>query len=867
MSAPEGAPTHLTGSETFLFSDVERWIRVRRGARQEGGKHEVGHHPLLDEAIAAHGGTRLAVHSELDGTIAAFDHAVEAVEAAVAAQLGLRAAARQDGAPMRVRMALHTGEGTSGGDGRYRIGQTLDRGAAICAVGHGGQLLLSAATAARCSDHLPREVTMRDAGWHRLRDLGKPEHVFELEHPNLLSSFPPLQTLDTYRHNLPVQLTPLVGRWREIVAVCGALASDRLLTLTGAAGVGKTRLALAVAAGVLDDFPGGVWWVDLAPLADPDAVIRSALSALGARQLPGAATPRQLAVALGDEPALVVLDNCEHLAEACAGLVAELMTEAPTASVLTTSREPLGVSGEVIWRVPSMQCPGGEDLTDPAELSQSEATVLFVDHAHRARPDFEVTGDNAPAIARTCRRLDGIPLAIELAAARCRQLSPERIADELDDRFRLLTGGARTLVARHQTLLASLDWSHDRLDEAERLTFRRLGVFAGSFAVEPAEAIVAALGGIEPDEVFDQLSHLVDKNLVTSEPTAAGDVRYRLLETMRAYALDHARAAGELTAARDAHATWWADWLEPRGDMPTDDVLVELEENHPNLKAALTWGVERPELGLRILRGVARGWQELGRSEDAITAAERLLTDENAARFPREWLEAASRSYFLYFDTRGPDDSIGLFERVVAVARGVGDEFHAARARWMFIGEEEQLTLVEMARSPRRPLRRGMDVAHAGRELGQRSTAGPPSHAGSGGERRSQQWRAVVPRLRAVRAGGSGGIDGRSRKRHRAQPGGPAWLVLAVLVRRRPDRQLRGAAGSGRGRPSAGRRGLRTLGAHDSRRGRLGPQAAAPPGVARREPVHPHVPRFPAPTRDTLHLLAGEPRSDRRRFP
>ena len=233
---------------------------------------------------------------------------------------------------------------------------------------------------------------MRDAGWHRLRDLGKPEHVFELEHPNLLSSFPPLQTLDTYRHNLPVQLTPLVGRWREIVAVCGALASDRLLTLTGAAGVGKTRLALAVAAGVLDDFPGGVWWVDLAPLADPDAVIRSALSALGARQLPGASSSRQLAAALGDEPALVVLDNCEHLAEACAGLVAELMTEAPTASVLTTSREPLGVSGEVIWRVPSMQCPArrGPQPTLRSCLSQkppscSWTTRIELDRTSRSR--------------------------------------------------------------------------------------------------------------------------------------------------------------------------------------------------------------------------------------------------------------------------------------------------------------------------------------------------------------------------------------------------------------------------------------------------------------------------------------------------
>ena len=240
MSAPERAPTHLTGSETFLFSDVERWIRVRRGARQEGGKHEVGHQPLLDEAIAAHGGTRLVVHSELDGMIAAFDSCrgrggcggCLPARLAGSGAPGRRPAACADGAPH--------GRGHVRCDGRYRLGQTLDRGAAICAVGHGGQLLLSAATAARCSDHLPREVTMRDAGWHRLRDLGKPEHVFELDHPRLLSSFPPLQTLDTYRHNLPVQLTPLVGRWREIVAVCGALASDRLLTLTGAAGVGKT---------------------------------------------------------------------------------------------------------------------------------------------------------------------------------------------------------------------------------------------------------------------------------------------------------------------------------------------------------------------------------------------------------------------------------------------------------------------------------------------------------------------------------------------------------------------------------------------------------------------------------------------------
>ena len=329
MSAPERAPTHLTGVGDVPLQRC-RTVDTSTPRGAPGRRQARGRPPA-----AARRGDRRSRRNPARRALRAgrHDRGVRSMPSRrwkrrLPPSSPCRQRQRQDGAPLRVRMALHTGEGTSG-DGRYRLGQTLDRGAAICAVGHGGQLLLSAATAARCSDHLPREVTMRDAGWHRLRDLGKPEHVFELDHPRLLSSFPPLQTLDTYRHNLPVQLTPLVGRWREIVAVCGALASDRLLTLTGAAGVGKTRLALAVAAGVLDDFPGGVWWVDLAPLADPDAVIRSALSALGARQLPGAVRARQLAAELGDEPALVVLDNCEHLAEACAGLVAELMTEAP----------------------------------------------------------------------------------------------------------------------------------------------------------------------------------------------------------------------------------------------------------------------------------------------------------------------------------------------------------------------------------------------------------------------------------------------------------------------------------------------------------------------------------------------------------
>ena len=333
-------------------------------------------------------------------------------------------------------------------------------------------------------------------------------------HPDLPSAFPPLRSLDAFHHNLPIQLTPLIGRGSEIIEVREMLAGERLLTLTGSAGVGKTRLALAVAAEALDSQPGGVWWVELAPLADPNAVGRAALAALGAREVPGAPVVHQLAVELGDQPSLLVLDNCEHLVAACADLVTALLLANPSTSVLTTSREPLGVPGEITWRVPSMRCPSPEGGLDVPTLSQYDAVVLFVERAHRARPSFAVSDANAPAIAQICHRLDGIPLALELAAARCRQLSAERIASELDDRFRLLTGGARTVMARQQTLAASVDWSHERLDDAEQRTFRRLGVFAGRFPLEAAEAVVAAGGDLDPAEVFDLVSRLVDKSLV-----------------------------------------------------------------------------------------------------------------------------------------------------------------------------------------------------------------------------------------------------------------------------------------------------------------------------------------------------------------
>ena len=541
-------------------------------------------------------------------------------------------------------------------EGGY-VGLSLNRCARIRAIGHGGQVLLSAATSALVIDRLPSGATLLDLGVHRLKDLGRPEHVWELVHPDLPSEFASLRSLNAFRHNLPVQLTPLIGRGRDIGEVTDLIAGERLVTLLGSAGVGKSRLALAIAAEVLDSHPGGVWFVELAPLADPQAIAGAALAALGVHEAAGAQLTRQLAVELGTSPCLVVFDNCEHLVEGCAELIAGLLAANPSVSVIATSREPLGVPGEITWRVPSLATPPPERTLDVPSLSQYDAVRLFVDRARRARPSFVITDTNAPAVAQVCHRLDGIPLAIELAAARCRQMTADRIAAELDDRFRLLTGGARTVMARQQTLAASVDWSHDLLDDVERIVFRRLGVFAGPFPLEAADAVVADLDDVESVAVFDLVSRLVDKSLVVVEDSPDGQPRYRLLETLRVYALDQARTAGELVPLRQAHARWWAEWLDQLGaDDPTDDAVDQISAYYDNLKSALDWSVDEPELGLRLLASLARPMLCEGRTGGALAVADRLLLahEPDVADRPA-WLRAATRAPALYY----PADRIG----------------------------------------------------------------------------------------------------------------------------------------------------------------------------------------------------------------
>jgi predicted ATPase/DNA-binding CsgD family transcriptional regulator len=668
-----------TGTVTFLLTDVESSTQPWEPAPTRIATAIARHHELLAEAIERHGGARPVEQEEGHSVVAAFGRVSDAVAAAIAAQIALVAEPWPQGAEVSVRMAVHTGEVQLRGEYNYG-GQTLDCCARLCEIGHGGQVLVSAAAAAVVANRLPDGVTLQGLGVHRLRDLGRPEPVWQLLHPDLRATFGPLRSLYAYRHNLPIPMTSLVGRVGEIAELSDLLSEERLVTLVGSAGVGKTRLALAVSADLLERYRGGVWWVELAALSDQDAVGRAALSALGAQQHAGWPLAAQLTFELGDGPSLIVLDNCEHLIAPCAGFVADLLSATAALCVLATSREPLGAPGEVVWRVPSLRCPKPEQTVLAPALSQYDAVKLFVDRAHRARRSFKVDDHNAPAIAQICRRLDGIPLAIELAAARCRHTTVERIAADLDDRFRYLTGGARTVMARQQTLAASVDWSYERLEERERIAFRRLAVFVGPFPLDAAEMVVASPGDVDRDEVFDLTTRLVDKSLVVAEGGVGSQPIYRMLETLQAYATVRAHEAGELTGLREAHATWWSDWLEPRWSLPTYETLAAAEQFHGDLVAALEWSSGDPRRGLTLVARLGRVWTENGRGGDSMVAVDRLLVDDNAQRHGSLWLTAATHICVPVWMARGDVASKVLRERIEKVAREVGDDYYVALA-------------------------------------------------------------------------------------------------------------------------------------------------------------------------------------------
>ena len=540
---------------TFLFTDIEgSTLLLRRVGEDAYGQILAGHHALIRSALASYEGRELNTLG--DGFFAAFTSPRGCAAAVLAMQREIETRDWPGGERVRVRMGVHTGEAAQSADTGV-LGLDVHRAARIAAVAHGGQILLSETAAALMRDSLPAGAALTDLGLHRLKDLGRPEHLFQLNGPGVQGAFPALNSLGSPRlqNNLPVQPARFVGRQRELAEVRALVESSRLVTLTGAGGSGKTRLSLQAAAELLDGSGDGVWLTELATVRDEDAVPAAIASALGVAPQPARPAIESLVDALAPQNVLIVLDNCEHLISACAKAADLILRRCPRVHLLATSREPLGIGGEAIYRVPSLSLPGPDDAD--ATAADSDAVALFLDRAREQGVSLPLDADTAPLIASICARLDGMPLAIELAAARLRSLSLTELRDRLDQRFRLLTGGSRAALERQQTLHATVDWSYSLLGPAEREVLKRLSVFAESFDLRAAEA-VCGFGDIDTLLVAELLGSLVDKSLVLAEQTA-GSVRYRLLETIRQFAADRLLSDGTEQAAQAgaAHTAYY----------------------------------------------------------------------------------------------------------------------------------------------------------------------------------------------------------------------------------------------------------------------------------------------------------------------
>ncbi len=586
---------------TFLFTDLENstplWENHPALMQELAGRHDT----LLREAIERHRGR--VVKTTGDGFHAVFDSVGSALAAALAGQLAISGESWPEATgSLRVRMGLHTGESRER-DGDF-YGTDVNRAARIMGVGHGGQILISEATAALARRALPEQIALAPLGKHRLRGLSTPEEIFQLTHPDLPADFPPLKSLSVYRHNLPVQLSSFVGRKKELADIRRLLQNTHLLTLLGPGGTGKTRLMLEAAEELIGDFRHGVWLVELASLTDPDRIAERVAAALTLQEQPGRLNLETVVDFLRHKELLLLLDNVEHLVREAAGLVEQLLTSCPRLKILVTGREALFIGGETTLQIPSLSLPAANHQVKPEVMQLSEGVQLFLARARDVHPAYELTPANAAAVAEIVRRLDGIPLALELAAARLRLLTAEQIAVRLNDRFRLLTGGRRTALPRQQTLQALIDWSWNLLDEPEQLLLMRLSVFSGGWSLEAAQQ-VAADEHLDEYAVFDQLEQLVNKSLVTVSYPPAGEARYGMLESIRQYGRDRLFASGAGEALRDRHAAYFAAFAEEVGPHLitstmlswTERVTVELD----NLRAALAWSVDdRPDVALRI---------------------------------------------------------------------------------------------------------------------------------------------------------------------------------------------------------------------------------------------------------------------------
>jgi predicted ATPase/class 3 adenylate cyclase/Tfp pilus assembly protein PilF len=648
------APGLPTGTVTFMFTDIEGSTKLWEQHPQQMRDALARHDALLRQAIESNGGHVFKTVG--DAFCAAFPTAIDALSAALDAHRALQAEAWGETGPLKIRVGLHTGMAQER-DGDY-FGPALNRVARLQAAGHGGQTLLSTATQELVRDYLPPGVELENLGEHRLKDLIRPEHIFQLVTQGLASEFPPLKTLDTQPNNLPRLTTPLVGRAKEVEAVLAMLHRPNvaLVTLTGPGGTGKTRLALQAGAEALDDFPDGVWFVELAALTEPNLVASTIAQALHVTEAPGKPLVDTLKEYLKEKWLLLILDNFEQLMEA-SGVVTAIVKAAPHVKVLTTSRVKLNIYGEHEYAVPPLSLPDVRQghLPPIERLTQYEAVRLFIERAQASRADFEVTNENAPAVAEICVRLDGLPLAIELAAARIKMLPPQALLTRLSSRLKLLTGGSRDLPARQQTLRGAIEWSYDLLNEGEKQLFRRMAVFQGGRTLEGLEAVcnseaLQVYGQLEI-EVFDGAQSLLDKSLLGQREGSNDEPRFWMLETIHEYAREKLEESGEAAALQREHALYFmlmAEEAEPHlTGAQQQEWLERLEDEHDNIRAALRWAIEseepeKVEMGLRIAGAIWRFWLVRGYISEGREELSGLLerAEAEVTRIAVEGLEA-----------------------------------------------------------------------------------------------------------------------------------------------------------------------------------------------------------------------------------
>jgi predicted ATPase/class 3 adenylate cyclase len=603
---PSSAPT---GTVTFLFSDIEG-STVRWEANPDAMASALARHDLVMRAtLEAHGAYVFKTIG--DAFCAAFATAPDAITAALDAQLALASEDFSTVEGVRVRIALHTGNADER-DGDY-FGPAVNRVARLLAIVHGGQVLVSGAAAGLLKEQLPSHTSLRDLGEHRLRDLAQAEHVYQVAAPGLQESFPPLRSLDHLSNNLPRRLTSFVGRDAVMADLAALIETHPLVTLVGTGGAGKTRCAIQIGADLLDGSGDGVWLVELAPISDPKLVANAVAQALGVQERPNRPILDTLVAYLKRKRLLLILDNCEHVIEDARRVAAAIVQDCAKVRILATSREPLNISGEETYRMPSLAIPPSAEELFTEGVPQYGAVQLFVDRALSSDKCFALTEENAPHVTEICRRLDGIPLAIELAAARLNVLSSQQLAHKLNERFRVLTGGDRSALPRHQTMRALIDWSYDLLSNDERALFRKLSIFAGGFTLETAAAVCAE---VEMDEIamLDLISSLVEKSLVQAEHEGSGK-RYRLLESTRQYAREKLIQYAEFERIARSHATAFVTLAEEQernyDTTPDRSWIAQVEPEMENWRAVLEWTLtQRNDVatGQRLAAAMRQMW-------------------------------------------------------------------------------------------------------------------------------------------------------------------------------------------------------------------------------------------------------------------